>query len=285
MSPPRPAPERAVYRRDPALPGLDMLDATFVTHRFSPHVHDTYAIGVCLAGAEGFQHGRRSYVLRPGQVVTVNPDEVHTGEAATPEGWEYRMFYPHPDLVRRLLGLKDGIVPRFPGPLAEDPEAADGLARLHFALCSPSALPLAMARSAIFTEAFAGLFRRHARIPPPQGGACPQGLTKARARMLDDPAADLSLDELSATAGLSPWHFLRSFKSCFGLTPHALLVQMRCHRAAGLLRTGTPPAQAAAEAGFTDQSHLTRHFKRIYGVPPARYGRGNFVQEPPSVPC
>lgn len=270
--------ERALFWRDPALPGLDMLDATFVTHRFAPHAHDTYAIGVCLSGAEGFRHGRGDYVLTPGRVVTVNPDEVHTGEAAAPEGWEYRMFYPHPELVRRLLGLEEAAPPRFAAPLAEDAQAAAGLARLHAALCGPAALPLGLARTSLFTEAFAGLFRRHARLAAPQGGGSP-GLTQARDLMAEDPSRPLSLEELAATARLSPWHFLRSFRARFGLTPHAFLVQQRCHLAARLLRAGMAPALAAAEAGFTDQSHLSRHFKRIYGAPPARYGQGNFVQE------
>ncbi len=280
-----PARERAVFRRDPALPDLDLLDATYVTHRFSPHAHETYAIGVCLAGAEGFSHGRGSYVLTPGCVATLNPDEVHTGEAAAPEGWEYRMFYPHPDLVRRLLGLEGDPPPRFAAPLTEDAEASAGLARLHAALCGPSRLPLDMARTALFTEAFAGLFRRHARLASPRDAAAAPGLLRARDLMAQDPARALSLEELAAVAGLSPWHFLRSFRARFGLTPHAFLVQRRCFLAARLLRGGTPPAQAALEAGFTDQSHLTRHFKRIYGAPPARYGRGNFVQEGPAPGC
>ena len=185
-------------------------------------MHETYAVGVCLTGAEGFRHGRGSYVLTPGQVVTINPDEVHTGEAAAPEGWEYRMFYPHPDLVRRLLGLEGESPPVFTAPLAEDREAAAGLAKLHAALCGPDVLPLGLARAALFTQALAGLFSRHAHKLPlsPSMGAA--GLDTARERMAQAPADDLTLEELAATAGLSPWHFLRSFKQRFGLTPHVV---------------------------------------------------------------
>ena len=55
------------------------------------------------------------------------------------------------------------------------------------------------------------------------------------------------------------------------MTPHAYQIQLRVRHAKALLRAGRPIASAAAEAGFYDQAHLTRHFTRIVGVPPGRY--------------
>jgi AraC-like DNA-binding protein len=273
-----PIPEKARYWRDGCLPGLELLSATFVTHRFKPHVHDTYAIGVCLSGAEGFAHQGRRHVLTPGSVVTINPGEAHTGEAAVPEGWVYRMFYPHPDLVRGMLDLGDGPPPCFSAPLAHDAQAARDVARLHAAL---SALPLDLARAGLFCEVFGNLFARHAKARPhgEEGERrAAKGVERARERMEANLTGEMRLDDLAALAGLSPWHFLRSFRQRFGLTPHAWLVQRRAALAAEHMRCGMPPAQAALEAGFADQSHLARHFKRVYGVTPGTYARGNFVQ-------
>ncbi|EPR39814.1 AraC protein arabinose-binding/dimerization [Desulfovibrio sp. X2] len=273
----RGAQELAHCWRDPALPGLDLLAATYVTHRFVPHVHETYAVGVCLAGAEGFSHQGSEHVLTPGAVATINPDDVHTGEAATPDGWVYRMFYPAPELVARLLGRAPEETPRFAAPLAQDRELALRLARLHGAL---AALPLDLARASLFCETFSEIFTRHASLPAPRPEPGAPGLARAFALIREAGSAENAgdgaeggpaLEVLAREAGLSPWHFLRSFRRRYGLTPHALLVQRRCAAAARLMRQGLPPAQAAAAAGFTDQSHLTRHFKRIYGITPGVY--------------
>ena len=70
-----------------------------------------------------------------------------------------------------------------------------------------------------------------------------------------------------------PYALIRAFRAETGLPPHVYLNQLRVRQARRLLDRGVPPARAAAEAGFADQAHLTRHFKRIVGVPPGAYQR------------
>jgi transcriptional regulator GlxA family with amidase domain len=82
-----------------------------------------------------------------------------------------------------------------------------------------------------------------------------------------------SLAELAALTGLSQFALLRAFRGATGLPPHAYLNQLRVRRARLLLDDGLPPAEVAARTGFADQAHLTRHFKRVVGVPPAAYQR------------
>jgi AraC family transcriptional regulator len=85
-------------------------------------------------------------------------------------------------------------------------------------------------------------------------------------------ANDISLATLAAEAGLSPFHFARLFKESTGLAPHQYIVQCRVERARELLLSG---AQTAAEialaVGFCDQSHLTTHFKRLFGLTPNKF--------------
>jgi transcriptional regulator GlxA family with amidase domain len=66
---------------------------------------------------------------------------------------------------------------------------------------------------------------------------------------------------------------LRAFRGETGLPPHAYLNQLRVRRARVLLDDGVTPADVAVQVGFADQAHLTRHFKRVVGVPPAAYQR------------
>jgi AraC-like DNA-binding protein len=77
--------------------------------------------------------------------------------------------------------------------------------------------------------------------------------------------------------GLSQFAVLRAFRAETGLPPHAYLNQIRVRRARTLLDQGIAPADVALTTGFADQAHLTRHFKRVVGVPPGAYQRGRLA--------
>ena len=79
---------------------------------------------------------------------------------------------------------------------------------------------------------------------------------------------DLSLSELAETVGLSPSYLIRSTRRKTGLTPHGLVLQERVEHAHGLLLAKTPAAEAAVLAGFYDQAHLIRQYRRHFGVTP-----------------
>ncbi len=82
-------------------------------------------------------------------------------------------------------------------------------------------------------------------------------------------AEDISLRTIATEAGLSPYHFARLFKKATGLAPHQYLVRCRVDRAQQLLiSTRSNTADIAQQVGFCDQSHLTTHFKRVYGLTP-----------------
>jgi AraC family transcriptional regulator len=85
--------------------------------------------------------------------------------------------------------------------------------------------------------------------------------------------ASPSLEQLATVARLSPYHFARQFKSATGLPPHQYVIRCRVERARQLLQTGTDLslAEVALEVGFSDQSQLTRHFKRIVGITPGQF--------------
>ncbi len=81
----------------------------------------------------------------------------------------------------------------------------------------------------------------------------------------------LSLSALAEVAGLSVWRFATVFRLQVGISPHRYICRLRVERAQALMREGLPPARAASEAGFYDQSHLSRHFKSICGMTPGQF--------------
>jgi AraC-like DNA-binding protein len=121
--------------------------------------------------------------------------------------------------------------------------------------------------------ALACLIRRHAE---PVAGLVltrpePSAFRRARELLHDPDRHAISLGELAAEAGLSPYHLLRVFKLQTGLPPHQYHLNLRLERGRQLLREGCGIAEAAARTGFADQSHFTRGFRRVFGVTPGHY--------------
>jgi len=268
--------ERTHYFHADDLGRLELLHARYITHRFDRHVHSGYAIGVILAGAERFYYrGVQRHLAPAGSVVVVEPDEIHTGEAAVAAGWQYRMFYPQVELIQEIateLGGKSRGTPHFPEAVIHDQQVAGLLVQLHHTLDRSEDR---LTRGSLARQAFGALLRRHARHPvtPQRLGAERAVVQRVRQYLLADLADNLSLDTLAMRVGMSPFHLLRVFRAATGQTPAAFRNQQRLIRAKALLRAGVPITQVALATGFSDQSHFTNRFKRMVGVPPGEYRR------------
>lgn len=83
---------------------------------------------------------------------------------------------------------------------------------------------------------------------------------------------DVSLIALAHQAHVSPFHFARLFRRTVGVPPHQFVLQLRVHRAIGLMKDRTSSlAQVAADSGFHDQPHFTRAFRKVTGITPAAH--------------
>ena len=249
--------------------GVDLMRARFVRHGFARHTHETFALGVVRAGTEDLWVGGVRHVISAGGVVLLNPEVVHTGGPVDDVGWAYRVFYPSVGVVAAATGCRD---PWFTRSIVDDPAAAAVIGRAHLAAESADRL----ASETLLTTALSLLSRGYGggrRSIEPPGGA--RQVTAARdilhTRMVDPP----SLGELAALVGTSRFALLRAFRARHGLPPHAYLNQLRVRRARTLLDDGVPAAAVAVAVGFADQSHLSRHFRRVVGLAPGRYQRNN----------
>ncbi|MFC4059907.1 AraC family ligand binding domain-containing protein [Planomonospora corallina] len=276
-----PGGEAARFWRNPALPGVDLLKARYVTHRFTRHVHEQYAIGVILSGVEEFDYRGERHRAGAGAVVLVDPEQVHTGHAGVPDGWAYRMLYPSVEVVSGVAAelLAGRGTPYFPEAVVSSPHAASLLRAAHAAAEHGDDL----ASSSLARAAFGALVRRHAArrplLPPRDAGDRAVRLAREilHGSLVDPP----TLEDLARAVEARPFALIRAFKAATGLPPHTYLNTLRVRRARSLLDAGTPPARVAAEVGFTDQAHLNRHFKRIVGVPPAAYQRAGTYKTHP----
>lgn len=266
--------ESARHWRHPAIAGVDLLRARYVDHVYTRHTHEGYAIGVLLDGVEEFWYHGGLHRARAGAVVFVNPDEVHDGHAGTPEGWAYRMTYPDIPVIADIaaeLGGPRGMV-SFPDAVVYDPDTHAAFVAAHRAAEQGAD---SLAATSLLRVAYGRLLRAHA-LPGAERrrrSTSKRAVAAARDTLHVRAADPPTLEELAAGVGMSPFALLRAFRGELGLPPHAYLNQLRVRRAKRLLDAGRPPADVAAHVGFADQAHLSRHFKRIYGVPPGAYRR------------
>lgn len=265
--------EQARHWEHPALPGVDLLRARYIRHTFPRHAHDGYVIATVTGGVQGIGLPDGAERAGAGGVVLINPETPHSAYAGTEEGWAYSVLYPARQIVAAVaadLGVPRG-TPAFDATVLHDPVTARMIADVHAAAESDNAL----AADTCLRLLLARLLARHGAGRVTARGRSGGQAVAARvrdlltARLADPPG----LEALAAEFGISPFALLRAFKSVYGLPPHAWLTGERVKTARRLLDEGVPPAAAATAVGFTDQSHLNRHFTRIIGVPPGAYQR------------
>jgi AraC-like DNA-binding protein len=165
---------------------------------------------------------------------------------------------------------KEAGLPFFPTAVVFDEDLLRQYLDLHFALEQSSS---SLERQVLLLDLLSSLISRFAENHPRTRsfGLERQAVKRARDYLAEHYAENVSLEKLARIANLSSFHFNRVFSEQLGMPPHAFQTQLRVSRAKALLRQGWAISQVAAETGFADQSHLTRHFKRLVGVPPGQY--------------
>jgi AraC-like DNA-binding protein len=251
------------------MPGVEALHATFVEHRYAPHIHDDITIAYVDRGAARFELENHAHVAPAGAVFLIPPHAVHTGESATSNGYTYRVLYLEPDtLAARGGSTRLPFTWRAATTVVDNRDLVLALERMHAAVVSPAAaLEQGEALESVF-RALDDVLRSH--------GDCattdePAAIRAARDYIHEHWHVDFSLDELAHAVGRSPFHLVRAFRSRIGMPPSAYRRALRVEAAKQLLKAGQSPIVVAARCGFCDQSHLNRHFKRATGVTPARY--------------
>lgn len=254
---------------------FDALWADHFAMRYPPHFHDTWAVGVVETGLLRLGTARGEWVGGPGTILAFAPGEIHSAEALSENGYRYRMVYPSADLVREI-GVSDSahtIDRPFRTPVFTDHELAGTLARAHQPLMDGCWDAKAESR---LVSALRSLWRTHGGTDAMAEPHHPGDLdTVERAR--DYLGARLSkqvrLAAVATECGMSSFQLIRVFHRVLGVTPYAYLVQLRVNRARDLLHQGVNVSEVAYSCGFSDQSHLTRVFKKAVGVPPGTYRR------------
>jgi AraC-like DNA-binding protein len=248
-----------------ALKDVELFQGSYRKYEFAPHFHSVPAIGVVDRGAMRCDYRSATHDIPTGGIILLNPGDVHAPGPLTEQGWSFRVFFLDNALFQAQSMDVTGQVLRFEKPYVEHPRLAETLVRLHFNMEDERGT----------LEGESGLLKVFELLAEMQGNAPPQpprfpaekGVIRRVREYVDAHyQRNISLADLSAAVETSPFHLLRTFRQ-----EHAYLIQVRIETAKRLLRSRMAIAEVADFAGFADQSHLTRHFKRLTGVTPSRY--------------
>ena len=252
-------------------PGLSLMCADFTTQQYAPHTHDGFVIAVTESGGSVIKSRGLTDEAKASTLLVFNPAEPHSGSMGRSERWRYRSLYLAKSAIAAVgNGLGIEAAPYFMRNVFDDSDLIARFLELHVSLEEGNDV---FRERELLLATFGRLYERHGcgggRIEP-----APHDRTLLRVvtDLVHDRFADgLLLEDLSAAAGLTSFQLIGLFKRCLGLTPHLYLTQVRLMNARKQLTKGLSIAHVAALTGFYDQSALTRHFKRCYGITPLQF--------------
>jgi AraC-like DNA-binding protein len=261
------------FWRDDALPFIEarsIQDGARVC--YDKHAHETFSIGIITGGHSTYLNGKVRQRVGKGAVVVMNPNEVHACNPLDDQPWSYRMVYVDAAWLTRLqhdLGFSAKLdFQPFSTLVSTDPALYAGLERMYATLTDVRAERLEKESEAL--AFFAAAQQRLNPVPSPAREA-EHRLARAAEYIDDNYTRSLKLADICAAAALSESYLIRAFKARYGMTPHAYVVNRRIQYSRAQLRRGRAIADIALEAGFSDQAHLQRVFKRMVAATPAQY--------------
>ncbi|MDQ0317016.1 AraC family transcriptional regulator [Amorphus orientalis] len=249
--------------------GIERAEIVLVREAYSPHRHDTYALGMTLGGVQAFDYRGAARASVEGNVFVLHPDEVHDGHPGTEAGLAYRALYVAPHLIADALG--GGALPFLAEPVSADPRLVRAMRTAMAGFDDAIGEIQATEIVTTLADALAAIARPGAPSAPVRTNR--PAMERVAALIDGEPAENVGIAEMEGVSGHDRWTLFRQFPAVYGVSPYRYAVMRRLDRARGLIRAGSSLADAAAAAGFSDQSHLTRQFRATYGFSPGRWRR------------
>lgn len=256
----------------PDLPGVEVLHAHFVHHRYARHAHEYAVVGLVESGVQSYSYRGVRHRTGSNGIFVVNPDEAHTGEAGDADGYVYRALYPTQEFLTRIVGADIHGPLRFREPVIYRASVSNKLRSAHLAIEQGEST---VACESLLLDAITTLAQCNGVTAPQIGG--PRNARREVRLVLEfieaNHIADVSLARLAGLVEMSPYHLAHVFARDVGLPVHVYAEVVRIRQAKTLLKGELAISQIAYQLGYADQSHFTHRFKQFQGVTPGHYRR------------
>jgi AraC-like DNA-binding protein len=251
--------------------GIHRIEAFFSGEAYAPHRHDTYSIGYTIHGVQSFAYRGARAASTAGRVMVLHPDEMHDGGAGSDEGFHYKMLYIEPSLIRAALGEAVSTLPFVKEAILTD--------RRLFHAIQTAFVDMTIELEATALDEIAVLLADGLL-------ANDQSAKRSTSRLIDLKAINQARDymeanlerpvvskELEKVCGQDRFSLARQFRKALGTSPYRYQLLRRLDLARAKIQKGNSLVNAAINAGFSDQAHMSRHFKSTYGISPGQWQR------------
>jgi len=240
------------------------------------HFHEEYLVEIVIKGKNKFYCNGKNVWAQPGNIVLINPGEIHDGTAPKDEVLEYKVFYVDPAVLHELFCEQYN---------------SQALSSINFSQCLVNDALLfqkiniyfdklqqehtdSLEASEFYYEMMACLMSRYSTLRTVGGKSSlyyQSNLDTLKEYINDNIGDKLLLKDLSRISAISPFHLLRIFTCNTGITLHKYITVKRIERSKQMLRSKQQIGDISNTLGFSDQSHFTRHFKKMVGTTPAEF--------------
>ncbi|GGX13923.1 AraC family transcriptional regulator [Aquimarina muelleri] len=254
------------------LDNLELFKGSFTSHKFKPHFHESYTIIFMDYGVGDYSNDSSNFILSTGSILIFNPYEVHTGKPVNNSPWNFLTMYIPIEIMKKAMDtlnlpielpvFKENIINNknlFKKGKAVFP---DLIYKQHHP--KSESLLLDFLKELIVRYAYTEI---HNEPISEKFTAAKQIKEYIHTHYLEE----VSTNDLSNLTGISEYGLIKSFKQHYQLPPHQYLVNLRIEKAKKLLAERLSATEVAYQSGFFDQSHFTRHFKKIIGMTPKQF--------------
>jgi AraC-like DNA-binding protein len=247
-----------------ALQESDLLRARATANRFDPHLHSTYSVVVLKSGTAEIRSERWSRTVRSGDVFFFNPYEVHSARCLE-EGADYETLYPSREFIDEVVApaVSGGALQIQTDVLSRDSHTDELLEALSSASIDNGAVETAL-RKVLALCAFT----------TEPSVLSPMAIARTACLLIrENCMRAMRTEDLARQVGVHKSHLVRAFTRTIGLAPQTYIRQVRVAKARELICAGSELSEVAQMLEFCDQAHLTREFKKVFGVPPGALSR------------
>ncbi len=256
------------------MPWVEIRTALNSVACYDSHSHDEVSFGIINCGSAKYRNQRNQHLIGQGDVVTINPGDVHSCNPDKGK-WSYSMLFVDAlklGDVQREIRVHTQDYLSFNNDLEKSPLIQQRYLALYDTLSTGTDSLNSESLMFDFVEVILGANDVDGyRTPNAQ-----ENVARVRDKLLDEMHASHSLEDLAHEAGLSQYKLLRTFKKHYGLPPHAYLLDEKIKRSKLMLKNGSKVIDVANELGFSDQAHFQRHFKKKLAVTP-KYYQSHFI--------
>ncbi|MFX3634789.1 MAG: AraC family ligand binding domain-containing protein [Candidatus Pristimantibacillus sp.] len=244
-----------------------------IMQKFPAHFHEYYVIGFIEEGQRYLVCKGKEYIINPGDLLLFNPYDTHSCEQIDGKTLDYRCINVKSEVMEKvILEINcSNNLPKFQQNVICQSELTSDLKELHVKILKEES---GLDKEELFYYFMEELIQTHSdlTIAPSEAKTSLEILTVCN-YLEENYTTTVTLNDLRELTGWSKYHLLRSFTKQMGISPYSYLETIRVNHAKRLLEQGLKPIEVTFLTGFSDQSHLTKFFKRQIGLTPKQYMR------------